>query len=79
MSDTQHNHPSARAGIITLDLAAWPQIQVQVASGIPLANAIAACELAIQQLRDLQIEAEVQKRVRVALLSAQTLDTTIES
>ena len=78
MSDTNNTPPSTRAGLITLDLSAWPQIQVQVTAGIPLANAIAACELAIQQLRDLQIEAEVQKRVRVALLE-HPLDTPLES
>ena len=78
MSDTPPNRPPAKAGTITLDLSAWPQVQVQVTAGIPLANAIAACELAIQQLRDLQIEAEVQKRVRVALLE-HPLDTHLES
>lgn len=58
------------ARTITLDLSAWPQVQAAITPGIPIQDAIHACQLAIQQLQQIAIEAEVQRRVSIALLTA---------
>ncbi|MFL7810286.1 MAG: hypothetical protein AB8I80_16730 [Anaerolineae bacterium] len=55
--------PTPQPPIIRIDLTAWPKIQTHIPVTVPVQYAITALENTLAQLRELYIQAEIQRRL----------------
>ena len=53
----------AHDAVIRIDLTAWPKIQTHIPVTVPVQYAITALENTLAQLRELYIQAEIQRRL----------------